>query len=431
MGKCVADALRLDPRLAEGKRLILEAVKEHQGRVQAIRGPHPSLKEGYERLLERAKELRAAGLWYPYIGSGIGNGPFVELADGSVKLDLISGIGVHPGHSLPEMVGSAIDAASNDLVMQGNLQQNREAIELMEQLTERCSLPHCFLTTSGAMAVENGLKLAFQKQAPKRRLLAFANSFHGRTCTLSQVTDRPAYREGLPSNLEVDYLPFYPGDALGALQKHLQAHPHDYAAFLFEPVQGEGGIYTAPSDFFRPLLTLLKAHDIAILADEIQTFGRTASLLACQALGLLDLVDIVTIGKLGQVCATLFRTPYKPRAGLLSQTFISSTSAIYAAKSVLGQLESGGRREALHTYFVKGLGRFEPQISGPYGVGLMCAFSHPDGEGFVRRLFDNGVLVFVAGAKHERVRMLLPPCIKEEHLDLALEKIGQTLEELG
>ena len=80
-------------------------------------------------------------------------------------------------------------------------------------------LDHVFLTTSGAMAV-GGIKMAFQKKFPADRILAFANCFHGRT-TVSQITDKPYYREGLPDTLKVDYIPFNAESAVKHLEKHI------------------------------------------------------------------------------------------------------------------------------------------------------------------------------------------------------------------
>ena len=70
-------------------------------------------------------------------------------------------------------------------------------------------LPSLFLTSSGAMANENALKLVFANKAPADRLLAFEHAFAGRTVALASVTDNPAYRRGVPTALKVDYVPFY------------------------------------------------------------------------------------------------------------------------------------------------------------------------------------------------------------------------------
>jgi len=177
---------------------MLEALADHQERITGVKPPDPALRTPYEQVLREFGRIRAGNLFYPYIGSGIGRGPLVELADGSVKYDFISGIGVHHwGHSHPVLVEAALDAALRDTVMQGNLQQNMESVELARTLLDAATasgagLKHCFFSTSGAMANENALKIIFNKRAPADRLLALDGCFAGRTLGLSQVTDRPA-----------------------------------------------------------------------------------------------------------------------------------------------------------------------------------------------------------------------------------------------
>ena len=93
-----------------------------------------------------------------------------ELTDGSVKYDMIGGIGVNYfGHGDEKIVEATLNSAFSDCVMQGNLQQNEESLVVMEKFKRvanlhGANLDHVFLTTSGAMAVENGIKMAFQKK---------------------------------------------------------------------------------------------------------------------------------------------------------------------------------------------------------------------------------------------------------------------------
>ena len=165
------------------------------------------------------QQFRGAKLFFPYLGSGIGKGSLVELADGSVKYDFISGIGVHHwGHSNATLVEASVDAALQDTVMQGNLQQNAQGAVLAQEILSAANaggatLSHCFFSTSGAMANENALKIIFQKKYPADRVLAFEGCFMGRTLALSAITDREEYRQGLPATLSVDYLPFFDPDA--------------------------------------------------------------------------------------------------------------------------------------------------------------------------------------------------------------------------
>ena len=107
-----AENLRADSRIAEARRLIAEAVADHSRGIQDVRAANPDLSAGYEQLLSRLAETRGGPPFWPYLSSGLGHGPYVELADGSVKLDFIGGIGVHgAGHSHEAMVDAALDAA--------------------------------------------------------------------------------------------------------------------------------------------------------------------------------------------------------------------------------------------------------------------------------------------------------------------------------
>src|SRR4051794_39898968 len=95
MKSLIAGKLADDPRVAQAKKLLLDAVREWQGQLT---GPSPAkaaLQEGYNNVISSFAAQRCGKLWFPYLGSGIGRGPLVELLDGSVKYDFIGGIGVH------------------------------------------------------------------------------------------------------------------------------------------------------------------------------------------------------------------------------------------------------------------------------------------------------------------------------------------------
>ena len=329
MSATVAKKFLLDPRVAQAKKLLLEALKDHQQTITGVRGPNPDLAQSYAEVLQQFSQLRGAKLFFPYLGSGIGKGSLVELADGSVKYDFISGIGVHHwGHSNATLVEASVDAALQDTVMQGNLQQNAQGAVLAQEILSAANaggatLSHCFFSTSGAMANENALKIIFQKKFPADRVLAFEGCFTGRTLALSAITDREEYRQGLPATLSVDYLPFFdptrPEESaklsMDHLRRYLTRYPGKYAVMCFELILGEGGFHPGGRNFFVALMEILKQNNIAIHVDEIQTFGRTEELFAFQYFGLDNFVDAVTIGKLSQVCATLFKDDFNPATG--------------------------------------------------------------------------------------------------------------------
>jgi acetylornithine/N-succinyldiaminopimelate aminotransferase len=447
-----AEALKKDPRVLEAKRLLLEAVKDHSGKIVAERAQDPTcVIQAHQQILDFAA-IRGAPLFYPYLGSGIGRGSLVELIDGSVKYDMITGIGVHfLGHSHPLFTEAAFDAALEDCIMQGNLQQNANSLTLAKMLSDLAGLPHCFFSTSGVMANENAVKVAFQKNAPAARILAFDRCFAGRSLTFSQVTDKPTFREGLPLNVPVDYIPFFDPEkpdasckaAEAALKHAISRYPKQHAIMMFELVQGEAGFYAAPKEFFEPLMKLCKEAHIAVFADEVQSFGRTTSPFSFQRLGLGAYVDIAAVGKLTQVCATLFTEEYKPKPGLLSQTFTGSTAAIHACIAFLKLIAASniygpnGRIQQIEDRFhgrLRAIQQHNPALlKGPFGIGAMIAFTPLDGNHdtaiqVAKALFEAGVLSFIAGSGPARIRFLVPALvITDEEIDRVMEIVEATL----
>ncbi len=456
-----AEAFHQDPAVLGAKRTLLEALGRHRAGLTAIRPPSPELATEYRATLEGFAERRGGSLFYPYLGSGLGSGALVELGDGSVKLDLIGGIGVHYfGHSHPRMTEALIDAALGDTVMQGNLQQNTESAELVASLIELAArggapLVHAFLSTSGATANENAMKIAFCERQPADRLLAFSGCFAGRTLALAHLTDNPSYRVGLPAALAVDYVPFFEPEepaasterCLQRLREHLRRQPGRHAAMVLELVQGEGGYYPGSREFFVAICELLREHDVRVWFDEIQTFGRSSQPFAFQHFELDEYAELVTIGKTSQVCATLFCAALRPPPGLVSQTFTGSSSAIAAARFVVREFRDGdlfgaeGRVARVSRHFHTGLeaiaSRHPHWLRGPYGLGAMIAATPFDGAAPTTRalldaLYARGVIAFSTGGALSRLRFLPPvAAIRDEQIDTALALLEESLREVA
>lgn len=448
----IVSAFLQDPAVLKAKQTLLETAKKYQSQIKGVSPANPQLKTSYEELIHAMNTARGSKLWYPYLGSGIGNGALVELLDGSVKYDFICGIGVHYlGHSHPKVISAQLDAALTDTVMQGHLQQNQDSLLFSNLLVKASGLDHCFLTTSGAVANENALKIALQKKFPAQRVLAFDRCFVGRTLTLAQISDKPKFREGLPLNIAVDYIPFYDPqredeslkEAVLKLKKVIARYPKEHAVMIFELVQGEAGFYPGSEGFFKTVMTILKEHGIAIFIDEIQTFGRTTELFCFKHFHLEDFVDIVSIGKLSQCCATLFREEFKPRAGLLSQTYTGATAAIRAGYAIIEHLLNNGffgktgRIQKIQEFFHARLkeleNRYPNKIKGPFGIGSMVAFTPFDGDekkvsAFAHKLFENGVISFIAGDYPTKVRFLVPAgVITEDDILQVITIVEKTL----
>ncbi len=466
----VAEELMGSAALAGAMESIASEVESHRSRISGVRGPRSGAsRETFERFMERATEVRGRGLFYPHIGSGMGNGPYIELMDGSVKLDMITGIGVRFfGHSDPDLVKAAVRGAVEDVPMQGHLMFNPIAIEFAETLVKEASrssgLKHAFLCGSGAMANENALKVCYQHNAPARRVIAFAHCFMGRSTTMAQIGDSAKGREGLPLTTHVDYMPFYDhvaarrmgaGDVSGPtryidmcvwhLEQYIERYPGEHACFIFELVQGEGGFNTALPEYHKALMEVCKAHGIAVWSDEVQTFGRTEKMFCFDAMGLGEYVDVCSIGKMSQVCAAMYTDEYNPKPGLLSGTFLGSSAALHVGKRIVDRLLEGdyysemdghgrvvtpGRIHRHHQLFrdrVARLARKHPdlfshnhrvhEIASGYG-GMMRLTPFAGRREPVVKLchacFDEGLVLFFCGHDPYHVRMLPPLGVMEE-----------------
>jgi acetylornithine aminotransferase len=460
MAKTVADSFFADSRIKEAKKLIQDALKEHQSQITGVKAGNPELKDSYEQLMKRMADFRGGALFYNYLGSGIGNGPLVELADGSVKYDFITGIGVHyMGHSHAGVIEAQINGAISNTVMNGHLQQNTDSAKLVELFsTQACKngaeVKNVFLTTSGAMANENAFKMIFQKRYPAARFFSFEKCFAGRTLGMAWVTDKAAYRQGLPKTIDVDYIPFYNADdhqgsidrAVYAMKKSIGRFPGHHAGFIMELIQGENGSWVGHTEFFEALIQVCKDNNISVLVDEVQTFARTHELFAFQHFKLDKHVDIVSVGKNSQVCATLFKDDHKPKPGLMSQTFTGSASQIAASYYVISEMVNGGylgktgKIEKLHQIFKAQLeklaAKYPDKINGPWGIGAMVAMTVFKGDeakskNFTMKLFENGVLSFMAGSAPTRVRFLMPiMAVEEKHIVDVCQIIEKTLNEI-
>ncbi|MBL0927539.1 MAG: aminotransferase class III-fold pyridoxal phosphate-dependent enzyme [Phycisphaerales bacterium] len=478
----LAQQARQSPAVQAAIQTIVREIGSRSAQITDVRGPlSPQHKESFEAFMARAGEARGRALMYPYVGSGIGHGPFVELMDGSVKYDMLGGIGVQFfGHSDPGMLEAQLQAATANVSMQGHLTFNEEAALFAETLVAeaaKCSnLRHAFICNSGAMANENALKVCYQKHAPASRVIAFSHCFMGRSVTMCQIGDAAANRQGIPLSTLVDYMPFYDpaaarrmsaGDVSGPtryidmavwhLQQLIDRYPRQHACFIFELVQGEGGFNTALPEFHRELMKVCKASKIAVWDDEVQTFARTERMFCFDALGLGEYIDVSCVGKLTQVCAALYTKEYNPQPGLLSATFLGSTDALYTGRRVIERLRDGpyygdnGSIRRHHQHFaaqVRALAAKHPDWFPPShefvdivgGFGGMMRFTPFGGQKdpvmkLCKALFDEGVITFYCGHGPYHVRMLPPLGILDEKhwprifqlIESAMAKLAPTL----
>lgn len=435
------------------KNLVGEVGKINSN-IKSVQPKHPEHAANGKAVIDRTGKVRGRPLHYQYVGTGAGNGCYVELEDGSVKLDLINGIGIHlMGHGNPRVMEATVRGALQDVTNLGNLQPNREYTVFLEKLVakaaKRSRLKYGWLATCGTMANENALKLSRQKHSPARMMMSFKNAFAGRSTMMAEVTDNPGFKVGLPEYHEVLRIPFYDKNdpqssekALRAMKEHVAKHEKNISVFGFEPMLGEGGYQAAPREFFIPMLDFCKQNNIAIWADEVQTFSRTGEMFAFETLDFGQYVDLCTIAKTAQVGCTLYTEEYNPKPGLIAGTFSGSTPALSAGIEILDMLDEGylgphGRIMDIHKKFVGMLNDLnnttcKGKLNDAGGMGLMIAVTPYEGkkeecDALLTRLFENGLIAFGCGKGPFRVRFLIPAVIQDSDIEVAKKIIEKSI----
>jgi len=457
MSSTLGSQLHNDPEsnsLLDG---LVEQVLTYSKRIEGIKGPDTALEAQAQKDIAAIGAVRSRPLFYNYIGSGLGRGPYVELEDGSVKLDLINGIGIHLfGHSHPRVVRAALQGAMADIMHQGNLQPNQEYREFSERLAKlvrkNSRMHHVWLTTCGTMANESALKITRQKKKGARMILTFRHAFAGRSTMMTEITDNPSFKVGMPDYGEVLRLPFFdPKESkdktLSVLKEHVAKHEGNICCFVFEPMLGEGGYRAASRDFFVPLLDFCKDKGIPIWADEIQTFTRTGNFFAFETLGIGQYIDVCTIAKTAQNGAVMFTEEFKPDPGLLGGTFSGTAPALRAGLEIMSMLENDGFLGAdgkvmkIHKEFVGMLNDLNATsckglLREAGGMGLMVAVTPLDGSkekqiALLKTMFKNGLMTFGCGSDPYRIRFLLPAVLTSKDIEVARKVIEKSVLELA
>ena len=443
------DSLVESPEVRKAAQALIRAI-QHETADRTLNA------KSYAKYIRELERMRGRPLIYPILTSGSGKGARVWLADGTQKLDFVGGIGVYAfGHSDSDLTETAVAAAASDVVFQGHLMPGPEELNLSRAILRHAGpkMKHVWLALSGAVANENALKMIYQKHAPADRFVVFERGFHGRTMAMAELTDRPAFRQGLPMRGNVSYVPFYDPDdehstekSLAALEGHLRRYPGQIAGMCFELIQGEGGFHTAPREFFTAMMGLCKEAGIAVWVDEVQTFARTGELFAFRRLELEEYVDVATAGKLLQGSATLFSKDYNPRPGLVAGTYAGSTVGMAVGTRIIERLETegylgsdgriallGGRIQRRFQSLAKRL----PKAIGPcVGVGAMQAFVPWNGApevvtAVLKTAFEEGLILLGAGSGPGKIRMLPPVNTTDEELEACFTILEKTLIRVG
>ena len=422
-----------------------------------------ALRDGVPPVWARYTDLiveRAAGAW-------------IETVDGERYLDYTCGIGVtNTGHAHPRIVAAIAEQAARGIHLQQNIVYHQPGLELHRRLPSR--FPNArpgepyglFLSNSGAEAVEAAVKLA--KAATRRPVvIAFRGGFHGRThgamaLTSSNVKYR-AHFEPLMGG--VHFAPYpYPlrmGGDDAALASTLEAldelfatvvAPDDVAAFVVEPVLGEGGYVVPPDGFLPALRSLADRHGILLAVDEVQSgYGRTGRFFATEWTDATP--DIVIMAK--GIASGLPLSGIMAARSLLDQlgpgahggTYGGNAVACAAALATLDVIDDEGlveRAERLGTRLLDGIrhraaGR--ASVAEVRGRGMMVGIEFAEGEALVPRpdlakalmaeALARNLLLLSCGTRGQVVRIIPPLVTTEDEVDLAVGIIGDGLAAIG
>ncbi len=354
------------------------------------------------------------------------SGTKVWDSNGIEYLDLYGGHAVISiGHCHPTYT-SMLHAQLDKLGFYSNAVQNSLQRELAEELGNICGYPQysLFLCNSGAEANENAMKAA-SFQTGRKKILAIGKAFHGRTSGAVEATDNPKIQAPFNRNSNITFIPINDIDALESNLKSRQ-----YAAFIFEGIQGVAGIYEPSVEYLRRAEELCKETGTILIADEVQSgCGRTGDFFAHQKSGVKP--QIITMAKgTGNgfpIGAVLLSGDIKAEKGMLGTTFGGNHLACTAAIAVMKVLRKENLLEnarKMGDYLLNAL-RGNKAIKELRGRGLMIGIElQPEYEDLRNRLlFEEHI--FTGGAGKRVIRLLPPLCISKEDCDRFIEAFNK------
>jgi ornithine--oxo-acid transaminase len=370
-----------------------------------------------------------------------GKGPWVWDVEGRKYLDCLSAYSaINQGHCHPRIVQAMVDQAQR-LALTSRAFRNDQLPLLARELCELIGYEMMLPMNTGAEAVETALKAARRwgyrikgVQDDQAEVIACTGNFHGRTITIITCSSEEQYRD--------DFGPFTPGFTLipyGDADALARAITPNTVAFLFEPIQGEGGVVIPPEGYIRRAREICTRHNVLMMADEIQSgLGRTGKLLACEHEGVRP--DVVMLGK------ALSGGMYPVSAVLASRevlgvfdpgdhgsTFGGNPLACVVAREALKVIVDEHlceRAAELGEYLITRLQEIQsPHVARLRGKGLFVGIVLKPEAGGARRfceaLMERGVL---AKDTHGTVIRLAPPLIiQKEELDWMVEQIEAVL----
>ena len=387
-----------------------------------------------------------------------GEGVRVFDESGRGYLDFTAGIGVtSTGHCHPRVVAAAQEQVGKLIHGQYTTVMHRPLLDLADRLGDvlPAGIDSVFFSNSGSEAVEAALRLA--RQATGRpNLVVFQGGFHGRTmAAASLTTSGTKIRTGfapLMAGVQVAPYPYayrYGWDEATATEFALReldylfataSAPEDTAAFLIEPVLGEGGYVPAPPGFLAGLRERADAHGILLIIDEVQTgFGRTGKFWGHQHYDVRPDVLITAKGlasgfPLSAIAAST-ELMERARPGSQGGTYGGNAVACAAAIATLDVIRDEGLVDNAATQGerlldgARAVAKDHPVIGDVRGIGLMIAseFTSADGapDGVTaakvqQAAAERGLLLLTCGPYGNTVRMIPPLIVDAAQIDEGL-----------
>uniref|UniRef100_A0A831ZRR2 4-aminobutyrate--2-oxoglutarate transaminase n=1 Tax=Desulfacinum infernum TaxID=35837 RepID=A0A831ZRR2_9BACT len=402
-----------------------------------------------------------------------GRGAVLIDVDGRELIDFAGGIGVmNVGHSHPKVVAALKDQAEKFTHTCFHVAMYEPYVALAERLNALAPGDFAKMTlfaNSGAEAVENAVKIArYATQRPA--VICFENGFHGRTLLTMTLTSKvKPYKLGFgPFAPEVYRMPFaycyrcpfrlrYPDCDVACadyLEEFFISHvaAECTAAVIAEPIQGEGGFVTPPSEYFPKLHRICQKYGIMLIIDEVQSaMGRTGKLFAIEHWGVVP--DLMTLAKslaAGMpLSAVVGRADLmnKPHVGGLGGTYGGNPLGCRAALAVLEILLDDGLLKTAETLGDKVRSAFTRlqqsyEIIGDVrGKGPMLAMelvrdretkepATDEAKKLVSLCYQKGLVLLSCGNFGNVIRTLMPLVITDDQLDRGLAILEESLREL-
>lgn len=351
--------------------------------------------------------------------------------NGVEYLDLYGGHGVISiGHTQPDYVVK-LKHQLDKIGFYSNAIQNPLQVELAEKLGKLSGLEDysLFLCSSGAEANENALKLAsFHNN--KSRVIAFDNSFHGRTSAAVAVTDNKKIVAPINAQQSVTFLPL---NNIHLVETELKKG--DVSSVIIEGIQGVGGLDEGTPEFFQALEKLCEAHEVILILDEVQSgYGRSGKFFAHQHHDIK--ADIISLAKgMGNgfpVGGILISPKFTASYGLLGTTFGGNHLACAAGIAVLDVIESQNLMDNVNevsAYFMEVIQQV-PEVIKVKGKGLMLGIEFDFDVSTLRKKMIIEKHIFTGNANNKNLLRILPPLtIKKKDIDTFIIALKETLAE--